>query len=405
MMRHVGEARGESDRADHGTHAIGAGIVGAGFIGAVHAHAARRAGARIVGIVGSTPTSTAAATAALHADRTFESAEALIAAPEVDVVHICTPNDLHRPLTELAIAHGKHVVCEKPLATSLADALAAHRAAIDARVVATVPFAYRFYPMIREARFRRSTDPEPLRLIHGTYLQDWLASADDDNWRVDAVRGGPSRAFADIGSHWCDLAEFVSGDRITAVCASFVHAIPQRRTGGAVHAFAASDGTGALRAVDTEDGALVTFRTAQGAQGSVVISQVSNGRKNDLRLELAGADWTIAFEQERPDTLWIGRRRSNEIVPRDAATLDPSAARYVTVPVGHPQGYQECFDLFVADTYAAIDAGSSDAVDGLPTFADGVRSAQIIDAVLRSATEGQWVDVAAPLTPEGGGVR
>ncbi len=371
------------------------GIVGAGFIGAVHAHAARRAGAEIVGIVGSTPSSTAAATAALHAERQFESADALIAAGDIDVVHVCTPNHLHRPLSEMALAHGKHVVCEKPLATSLDDARALHRAATDADRIATVPFAYRFYPMVREARARRAADAAPLRLIHGTYLQDWLASPDDDNWRVDADRGGPSRAFADIGSHWCDLAEFVSGDRIAAVSAELIRVIPERRT-GATHAFERSGGGGALRAVDTEDAAIVTFRTAGGSFGNVVISQVSNGRKNDLRLELAGTDSTIVFEQERPDTLWIGGRRSSEIVARDAAVLDYAATRYVTVPVGHPQGYQECFDLFVADTYAAIAAGGTATVDGLPTFADGVRAAQIVDAVVQSAAAHRWVDVAPP---------
>jgi predicted dehydrogenase len=354
----------------------------------------------VIGVVASTPESTLAASAALHAERVFSSADELVASDDIDVVHVCTPNDLHLPLSEAAIAAGKHVVCEKPLATSLAGATRLLEAASAAGIVATVPFAYRFYPMVREARARVGDDAGPLRLIHGAYLQDWLSSECDTNWRVDSARGGPSRTFADIGSHWCDLVEFVSGDRIVSLSAELIRAIPERLTGASVHAFAPNDGNGGeMRPVDTEDAAIVTFRTERGVFGSMLVSQISTGRKNELRFELVGTDSTVSFEQERPDTLWVGHRASAEIVPRDAGTLHPSAARYVTVPVGHPQGYHECFDLFVADTYTAIAEGSTDAVDGLPTFADGVRAAQIIDAVLRSAAAHQWVGVdPAPAT-------
>jgi predicted dehydrogenase len=367
----------------------------------VHARAAARAGARVVGIVASTPERTELAVRQVGAERTFRDGEELIASDEVDVVHICTPNDLHRPLAAAALAAGKHVICEKPLAIDLADARALCAEADASGLVATVPFVYRFYPMVREARARLAGQPEPVRLIHGAYLQDWLSTEADDNWRVDDGRGGRSRAFADIGSHWCDLVEFVTGDRITSLTAELVTALPERIAADSeLHAFEARVATdGARRPVATEDIALVTFRTGSGVTGSVVVSQVSSGRKNQLRFEITTSEATIAFDQEAPDTLWLGRRGPSQTIARDPVQLDPAAARYVTVPVGHPQGYQDCFDAFVADTYQAIDAGSTAAVDGLPTFVDGARAVAITDAVLRAADTHAWVDVERSTEP------
>jgi predicted dehydrogenase len=265
--------------------------------------------------------------------------------------------------------------------------------------VATVPFVYRFYPLVREARARVGSGAiGSLRLIHGCYLQDWLATEHDDNWRVDPERGGPSRAFADIGSHWCDLVEFVTGDRLTAVCAEAVTAIPERVSAGGGHAFETHGRAGAdgvRRAVKTEDIVVVLFRTRDGVAGSVVVSQVSPGRKNRLQFEIAGADATLSFDQERPETLWVGGREASEVVARDPAHLADEAARYSLLPPGHPQGYQDCFDAFVADTYRAIRAGGgAAAVDGLPSFADGARAADITAAVLRSTRTGRWEDVS-----------
>jgi predicted dehydrogenase len=376
--------------------ALRVGIIGAGFIGAVHAHAARRAGARVVGVTASTPERTAAAVARIGAERGFAAADDLLADPAIDVVHVCTPNDLHQSLSESALAAGKHVVCEKPLAVDVGAARAMQAAAEAADRVATVPFVYRFYPMVREARARVGDASGPARLVHGSYLQDWLSTEQDDNWRVDAAAGGRSRAFADIGSHWCDLVEFVTGDRIESLSAELVTALPERVAAGDAHAFTTASTNGlASRRIDTEDVALVAFRTRRGTAGSVVVSQISSGHKNQLRFEIALADATLAFDQEHPDSLWIGRRGPSEIAVRDAAHLHPSAAAYVTLPPGHPQGYQDCFDAFVADTYRAVADGTDAGVDGLPTFADGARAAEITDAVLRSAASRKWVEVAS----------
>ncbi|WP_216844030.1 Gfo/Idh/MocA family protein [Phytoactinopolyspora alkaliphila] len=355
-----------------------AAIIGTGFMGRVHARAVEVAGGRVVGVVGSTAERAETARPSLRADRAFGSLEELIAAVDVDVVHVCTPNHLHAEITFAALAAGKHVVCEKPLSLDGATAGAMTRAAADAGRVATVPFIYRFHPMVREARERvRRGDIGTVVLSHGSYLQDWLLRRTDDNWRVDPSLGGPLRAFGDIGSHWCDLLEFVTGDRIDRVSAQ----------SSTVHASRGDHN----RPVDTEDVVTLQFATAAGAIGSAVISQMSAGRKNRLLLEISGTEGTFTFDQENPELLWHGGRERSSVLVRDPETLSPAAARYARVPAGHPQGYQDCFDHFVADTYAAIDGA---APDGLPTFDDGLRAALVADAVMESAQKQSWVDVA-----------
>jgi len=370
-----------------------AAIAGTGFIGAVHARSARLAGARLVGVAASSPKRSAAAAEELGAERAFESAEALVTADDVDVVHVCTPNHLHLPLAEAALQSGKHVICEKPLALDVAGARRLVQAAADSGLQAAVPFVYRYYPTLREARERvRAGETGALRLLHGTYLQDWLLSANDDNWRVEAELGGRSRAFADIGSHWCDLMEFTSQHRIARLFAQTTTAVAERRRNSGAATFDGANGQGEVRAVETEDIALVQFETDRGAIGSVVVSQVSPGRKNRLWIELDGAEEALVFDQENPEALWCGRREAATIIPRDPEWLSPPAARFANLPGGHPQGYASCFDAFVDDVYEAVRSGEQP--DGMPDFADGLRAAEITDAVMTSAAEVRWVDVA-----------
>jgi len=364
------------------------GIAGLGMIGRIHARSARLAQGRLVGVAASTPERAAAAAVEIGADRAYESAFALATAPDVDVLHICTPNHLHASLAITALEHGKHVVCEKPVAVSHEEALAIERAAEEAGRVVAVPFVYRYHPVLRHAReLVRAGETGPVHLVHGSYLQDWLLEEGDGNWRVDAQLGGPSRAFADIGTHWCDLATFVTDQPFTAVAAELRTVNAQR-----------PDHAGVTTSVDTEDTAAVLLRTAGGVTGSVVISQVSPGRKNRLWLQVDGAGASVAFDQEQPETLWIGRRAAATIQPRDPDHLAPAAARLATVPAGHPQGYLDCFEAFVADAYAAMATGT--VPDGLPTIADGVRAAAVTDAVLASARDGGgWAAVGTNELP------
>src|SRR5436305_11176792 len=268
------------------TDRIRAGIIGAGFMGAVHARAVRRSGGVVSRVAAATPESSRSGAERLGAEFPGGTVEDVLTADDVDVVHVCTPNGTHGALVRAAIAAGKHVVCEKPLATTADEAAELLELAAAAGVTATVPFVYRFYPTVREARARVTEGATgPLRLLHGSYLQDWMAERTDDDWRVDAAAGGASRAFADIGVHWCDLVEFVSGHRILRLAARTLVAVPER--GG--------------RRVETEDAAVLLFETDSGAVGSVTVSKVSPGRKNRLWFSLDGAAESLTFDQENPE--------------------------------------------------------------------------------------------------------
>jgi predicted dehydrogenase len=354
------------------------GIVGTGFMARTHAHAVRAAGGVVAAVAGSSAASAAAAAGGLGAGRAAASVEELVSSADVDVVSICTPNHLHLEMAELALAAGKHVVCEKPLAMTAQDAQRLVELAEAAGVVHAVPFVYRYYPTVHEARERIVRgEAGKLWLLHGSYLQDWLAASKDTNWRVDPALGGASRAFADIGVHWCDLMEFVTGHRIISLTASTARAHESRGADG--------------EPVATEDGACVLFRTDRGASGSVLVSQASPGRKNGLSFSFDGTEASYAFHQEQPETLWVGGVAATTIVHRDPDQLSPAAARHAVLPAGHPQGYQDCFNAFVGDVMAAVGGAQ---VPGLPTFADGLRAARVTSAVVASAGSGNWVPVA-----------
>ncbi|MDQ7879621.1 Gfo/Idh/MocA family oxidoreductase [Microbacterium sp. QXD-8] len=351
------------------------GLIGGGFMGRVHAAAARRAGARLTAVASSSRDRAEAVAQELGVARAEADAAAVFSASDIDVVHICTPNATHAPLAAAALAAGKHVVCEKPLATSVTDARALVRAADEAGVVAAVPFVYRYHPMVREARARVASGRiGTLLTLDGSYLQDWMLRENDDDWRADAAAGGPSRAFADIGSHLCDLVEFVTGERIARLAARTRRVFDER--GG--------------RRVLNEDVAALLIETESGALGTLLVSQMAPGRKNALVIELHGSRRSIRFAQERPEELWVGARKASRLVLRDPATASPDSARLQPLPAGHPMGYQDAFDGFVGDVYAAI---AGEQPDGLPTFADGLRAAVVTDAVLESAERRSWIEV------------
>jgi predicted dehydrogenase len=348
------------------------GVIGIGMVGEVHAHAVQRAGGVLAAVAGSSLESSRAACDRLNASRAATAGD--INAEDVDVVHVCLPNHLHHELALEALAAGKHVICEKPLATTFEEAQELVEAAAQTVQVTDVPFVYRCYPSVREAR-ERIGQISPW-LIHGGYLQDFKSLALPNGWRSNPARAGVSLTFGDIGSHWCDLMEFVTGQRITAV--------------SAVQGSASADDR------ERQDGATVLFRTDHDAVGSVIVSQTSPGRKNRLYFSFGGRKNSVMFDQEHPDELIVGGLGANTVVPRDSATLSPAAARYSVLPGGHPRGYQECLNLFVADVYTAARTG--EAPDGLATFVDGLRAAHIDAAVSASITTGDWVEVP-PIAP------
>src|SRR5829696_3832698 len=369
-------------------------ILGAGMIGEVHYRAALLTGAEVIGVMASSTDRSRQVAAGWGVAQAYSDIED-VANSDVDLVHICTPNDSHVPYAIALMQAGKHVVCEKPLGLSREDAERAAAAAAQTGVVNTVPFVYRFHPMAREmcARVHDESFGE-VNLIHGSYLQDWLLHPTATSWRVDPAQGGRSRAFGDIGSHWCDLAEWVSGQRIASLVATTSISIPQRPAATAA-TFSAAESDAPLVAVETEDSALILFRTADDVAGSAVISQLAAGRKNRLWLEVDGAQLSAVFDQEHPEYLWIGSEAGATVLNRNPNQGSAEQRRLSTLPAGHAQGYAQCFEAFVADSYAAVRARSTGepAPEGLPTFADGARAAAICDAMLESASSGNWVTV------------
>lgn len=357
---------------------IRSGIIGTGFMGGVHAKAIRAIGGEVAAFAGSDLDDAGAAADRNGVSRALTPSD-LISDPNIDLVHVCTPNALHFDLAMAAIQAGKHVICEKPLAHSYEQARQLASAARDAGVVNAVPFVYRFYPSVREVRARLADDQERVWLVHGHYLQDWLAERTSFNWRLS---DGKSRAFADIGVHWCDLLEFTTGHRITRLLAqrSRIHESRLSEAGEVP--------------ITTEDGVTMVFETDHGATGTLVVSQATPGRKNELWLSIDGERHSYSFNHEQPNELWVGAIRNAEIVPKgsETSTQLSQVSRYLTTPSGHPQGYQDCFNSLMGDVHAAI-AGQS--VAGLPTFDDGARAALLTDSVVTSSDTGQWISVPA----------
>jgi len=382
---------------------IRAGIIGTGFIGPAHVEAARRVGGvEFVALAEADGKLAAAKAEALGIPRAYGDWRELVADPQVQVVHNCTPNYLHFRVNMAALKAGKHLLSEKPLAVSSRQSRELVRAARAAGVESAVDFNYRMYPLAQEMRAMCASGKlGRLYLAHGTYLQDWLYLETDYNWRLETKLGGRPRAVGDIGSHWFDLFQHVSGEEVTEVCADFrtVHRT-RRRPKRAVEAFAGRN----LRPrdfqrmrIDTEDCATIQFRTGSGAPGVLVVSQVSAGRKNRLQVELAGSKCACWWDQERPNELVIGRReKANEVLIKDPALLCAHAAPFAHYPGGHPEAYPDGIKNLCLEFYARVRAPKlRRRKPTYATFADGHREVVICEAVAASARRRGWVKVKA----------
>jgi predicted dehydrogenase len=375
---------------------IGAAVVGTGFIGAVHVEALRRLGVQVHGVVGSSYARAAERAAALALPSAYRSLEAMLADPKVDVVHITSPNHLHYPQAVAALAAGKHVVCEKPLAMTSKETGELMRLAQASGLVNAVNFNIRFYPICRHLhQLVRDGGLGDVRLVSGHYLQDWLLLDTDWNWRLDPKLGGSLRAVADIGSHWMDLTSHITGQRIVSVMADLKTFIPVRRQpAGPVETFATeSSGSTTARTITTEDCATILLRYENGALGNLTISQISAGRKNTLEFEIDGSSAAAAWNSERPDELWIGHRgRPNELLPKDPALLNAQGRAASRLPAGHVEGFADTFKALYQAVYRAV-AGDVPAEPDYPTFVDGHESVRVCEAVARSAREGSWASL------------
>ncbi len=382
---------------------IGMGLVGAGFVGPHHVDAVRRLGfVDIAAVAGSTEESGRSKAAALGARRGYGSYQALIDDPDVQVVHVATPNHLHAAVTSSALARGKHVVCDKPLARTAAEARHLVEQARRAGVVTAVTFNYRGNPLVQHARQAiAGGEIGTPRFVHGQYLQDWLIKDTDYSWRLDPDKGGASSALGDIGSHWCDLAEHLTGLRITEVLGDITTCLPRRsRPRGSREAFAAG-GPEPVDIVDitVEDLASVLLRFEGGARGMFGVGQVCAGHKNDLVVEICGSTSSIRWRQEHQNELWLGHRdRANELLQKDPALVNDAGRPYARLPGGHQEAWADAFCNLMRDIYASIAAGPP--YRPLPptvaTFDDGYRANCIVEAILESARRGGvWTPVGS----------
>ncbi|MEA3503526.1 MAG: Gfo/Idh/MocA family oxidoreductase [Actinomycetota bacterium] len=377
---------------------VNVGIVGAGFVGTAHIEALRRIGVKVVGLADVSPEYAQEKAEAANLPRAYESVEALAADPDIDVVHITSPNHAHAEQVRTCLATGKHVVCEKPLGLAAAEGADLVERAAEAGVVNAVCFNIRFYPLNHQmASMVRSGEIGEPRFVTGSYLQDWLLLETDWNWRLVPDEAGGLRAVADIGSHWMDLARFVTGQRIVEVMAELHTFVPVRRhPAGPVETFAAASGDDDLieEEMFSDDGAGILLRFEGGARGVLSISQTSAGRKNSISIEVDGSDSAMSWFSEDPDRLWIGHRgRANEILQRDPSLNAPDAARVTGYPGGHVEGYADTFRALFSQVYADVLAGRPSADPLYPTFADGHDALLVAEAVAKSSQEQRWVTV------------
>jgi len=379
--------------------AIRAAVIGTGFIGPAHAEALRRLGVEVVGLAGSSPERARPKAEAVNIPKVYADWRELVDDPEVDVVHITTPNYLHYPMAKAAVAAGKHVVCEKPLAMNSQESAELLQLAEEAGIVHATNYNIRFYPLCQEARVRAARgDLGNVHIIRGSYLQDWLFYDTDWNWRLEPELGGSLRAVADIGTHWLDLTSFITGLRVQAVLADFRTFIPVRKKpAGPIDTFAGKElrpEDYVVQPIHTEDYATVLLAYENGARGVMTVSQVSAGRKNRLAFEIDGSRSSLAWDSERPNELWIGRRDGpNEVLMKDPSLLTPQARDFTGYPGGHTEGFPDTFKQLYHAVYRYIRAGDLAVPPDFPTFADGHEEILLCEAIERSAQEQKWVEV------------
>jgi predicted dehydrogenase len=375
------------------------GVIGIGFIGPAHIEALRRLpGVEVVAIASSTENEAAAKAAGLGVPHAFGDYRQLLARDDIRVVHICTPNHLHFEMARHALLAGKHVICEKPLAMDVKEAAELVELAAKKSLVNAVHFNVRYYPLMRQVKLMgQKGEIGEIFSVHGSYLQDWLFYPTDYNWRIEPQLSGRSRAVADIGSHWMDLVEHVSGLRVSEVFADFATFHRTRKKPlKLVETYAGK----ILKSEDyaeipikTEDYASILFHFSGGAHGALTVSQVSAGRKNRITFEIDGCRRAVAWDSESPNSLWIGRRDgSNEVMMKDPSLVHPEVRPLIGFPGGHNEGFPDTSKQLFREVYDHI-AGGARGIPLYPTFADGLRELTLCEGILASKDAGAWMRV------------
>jgi len=381
---------------------IKAGIIGTGFIGPAHIEAVRRLGfVEMVALAEAGDTLARQKAEKLNIPRAYGDYKKLLEDGDIQVVHNCTPNSVHFQISSDIIRAGKHVISEKPLAMNSTEGTKLVNLAKEKGVVNAVDFNYRYYPLVQEARsLIKKGKVGEVYVVMGSYLQDWLYLDTDYNWRVEPELGGNPRAVGDIGSHWCDLIQFITGLKIVSVFADMkiIHEY-RKKPRKPIETYAGKE----LKPTDyekkkvvTEDYATLLLNFDSGAKGVLTVCQCCAGRKNRLFFEIYGSKSAIAWDQETPNEMWIGyREKANEILVKDPSLLSPDAKAYAFYPGGHPEAYPDGLKNFLLNVYTFIKEGKNPLKDkpNFSTFEDGNDELLICEAVLESSKSGRWAKV------------
>ena len=381
---------------------IKAGIIGTGFIGPAHVEALRRLGnVEVVGVAEANQELADAKAEAMSIPNAYGDYKKLLENSDIQVVHNCTPNHLHFAINKDILAAGKHVVSEKPLAMNSKESSELVALAKESGKINAVNFNYRFYPLVQHARAMvESGEVGDIYNIHGSYLQDWLYYNTDWNWRLQPELSGDSRAIADIGSHWCDLMQFISGQSITRVMADLQTIHKNRmKPKKEVETYAGKElqpEDYEEQPINTEDYASVLFELSSGAHGVFTVSQVAAGRKNRLYFEIDGGKCALSWDQESPNEMWIGyRNKANELLAKDPSLLHEDAREYAHYPGGHPEAYPDGPKNLFRNVYRAVaEGGSIPSNPDWSTFLDGHKEVAICEAILASNKSQSWTDVS-----------
>ncbi len=377
-------------------------IIGTGFIGPVHAEAIRRNPelSELKAIAGVSEEDAASAAARLNIPFHSGNYKDIIERDDIDVVHICTPNFLHYPMVKECLEGGKNVLCEKPLALTSAEAGELMRLAEKKKLKGAVNYNLRYYPMAQEIRARNLEGGKSgIFALQGSYLQDWLLYETDYSWRLESAKSGKSRAVADIGTHWMDLAQYITGLKIRSVYARFGRMYDSRKKSADGRNLTFTKGTDSSSYVsynvDTEDYAQIMFSFDTGAMGNLTVSQVSAGYKNFMEFRQFGKDVSYTWDSESPNNLKIGHRDGpNEILMKDPSLLHDRSGSMSVFPGGHQEGYGETFRHMLREFYSDLLDGKEGHGD-YPTLADGTMEMVLCEAIIESVEKNCWVDIAA----------
>ncbi len=376
-------------------------VIGTGYIGAVHVEQLlRMPGVEIVGVADRNIALARDVAARFGIARVYDSAEQVLADSAVEVIHNCTPNHLHYDLNCRALAAGKEVFSEKPLALNAAESADLAQRAARQGAVTGVGFCYRYYPVVQEAAARVARgDIGTVFNVMGSYLQDWLLYDTDFNWRLNPDMAGRSNIMGDLGSHWCDLAQFVTGLKIVEVMADLrtTHPVRKRPKSGEALTFAKAGPSDYEEVpVKLDDYAAVLLRFENGARGTFTTSQLAAGRKCHIDLQVYGSKGALAWNHERQAELWVGHRdTANEVFIESPLLQTEATRRHARLPSGHPMGYMDAMWNLFADFYLAIDLKRQGKKPDYryPDFAAGHAEMQVLEAALASHHSGAWTRV------------